>query len=266
MLEAKALHKNFSVKGENRVKKTIRAVDGVDIVLKDRGTYALVGESGSGKSTLSRLFMGLIPPTSGDVLLDGESLFSMYGKQAKQRFTRMQMVLQDGKSALDPQFTVYDSIAEPIRNLLNVSRQREIKIIEELMIQMDLSPELLCRRAHELSGGQQKRVCIARAIVVSPQILIFDEAMSGLDVIVRKSILKLLKRLQAEHGYIYLFITHDIDVALYIAENIMVMKNGKIVESVRYAGDTGCFRHPYSQLLLESLLPETNINLNVTAF
>ena len=243
---------------EKNAKRSIHAVDGVDIVLKDRESYALVGESGSGKSTLSRLLMGLIPPTSGDVLLDGTNLFCLNGREEKQRFTRMQLVLQDSKSALDPRFTVYDSIAEPIRNLLNVSRKRETEMVEALMRQMDLPPTLLCSCSHELSGGQQKRVCIARAIAVSPQIVIFDEAVSGLDVIVRKSILELLKRLQTEHGYTYLFITHDIDVALYIAENIMVMKEGKIVDSVRYTGDTGCFKHPYSRLLIDSLLPENS--------
>ena len=256
MLEAKALYKDYCVMDEKNAKRSIHAVDGVDIFLKDRESYALVGESGSGKSTLSRLLMGLIPPTSGDVLQDGTSLFCLSGKMAKQRFTRMQLVLQDSKSALDPRFTVYDSIAEPIRNLLNVSRQREAEMVEALIRQMDLPPTLLRCRSHELSGGQQKRVCIARAIAVSPQIVIFDEAVSGLDVIVRKSILELLKRLQTEHGYIYLFITHDIDVALYIAENIMVMKEGKIVDSVRYTGDIGCFKHPYSRFLIDSLLPE----------
>ena len=260
MLEAKALYKDYCVRDEKNAKKLIHAVDGVDMVLKERASYALVGESGSGKSTLSRLLMGLIPPTSGDVFLDGTSLFCLSGRDAKQRFTRMQLVLQDSKSALDPRFTVYNSIAEPIRNLLNVSRQRETEIVEALLRQMDLPLSLLRRRSHELSGGQQKRICIARAIAVSPQIVIFDEAVSGLDVIVRKSVLDLLKNLQTEHGYTYLFITHDIDVALYMAENIMVMKGGKIVDSVRYAGDTGCFKHPYSRLLIDSLLPENNTN------
>ncbi len=259
MLEAKALHKNFSIKGKKNENKTVHAVDGVNIVLKDRKSYALVGESGSGKSTLSRLLMGLIPPTSGDVLLNQKSLFSLSRRETKQRFTRMQLVLQDGKSALDPRFTVYDSIAEPIRHLLDVSRLREKELINELMQQMDLPHALLGRQPHELSGGQQKRVCIARAIAVSPQILIFDESVSGLDVIVRKSILELLKRLQMDRGYTYLFITHDIDVALFMAQNIMVMKEGKIIENVRYSGDIECFKHPYSRLLLESLLAETNM-------
>ena len=256
MLEAKTLKKDYCIPGEKGRKKPLHAVDSVDLILKDGESYALVGESGSGKSTLSQMLIGLLPPTSGDVLLDGKNLFSLCGKEKKRKFTRMQMILQDGKSALDPRFTVYDSIAEPIRNLLDVSRQREREIIEELMSQMDLSPELLHRRANELSGGQQKRVCIARAISVSPQILIFDEAVSGLDVIVRKSILELLKKLQNECGYTYLFITHDIDVALYIADHVMVMKEGRIIESVRYTGDPDCFTHPYSRLLLESLLPE----------
>lgn len=253
MLEAKALNKTYYISGEKRL---VRAVNGVDFVLRDRESCALVGESGSGKSTLSQMLMGLLPPTSGDVLLDGKSLFSMSGREKKQKFTRMQMVLQDGKSALDPRFTAYDSIAEPIRNLMNVPRKQERQMVEELMNQMDLPPELMSHHTNELSGGQQKRVCIARAISVSPQILIFDEAVSGLDVIVRKSILELLKKLQKEHGYTYLFITHDIDVALYIADRIMVMKEGKIIENVRYSGDIGCFSHPYSRLLLKSLLPE----------
>lgn len=256
MLEAKALCKDYCVLDRKNQKRLLHAVDGVNIALNDQESYALVGESGSGKSTLSRLLMGLIPPTSGDVLLDEKSLFSLSGKEAKLRFIKMQLVLQDGKSALDPRFTVYDCISEPIRNLLNVSRQRESEMVEELMRQMELPMSLLRRRAHELSGGQQKRVCIARAIGVSPKLIIFDEAVSGLDVIVRKNILELLKRLQKEHGYTYLFITHDIDVALYIASNIMVMKNGEIIEQVRNMGDFGCFKHPYSRLLTDSLLTE----------
>jgi len=258
VLEAKALFKNYCITDEKGRKSLVRAVDGVSFALREGECYALVGESGSGKSTLSQMLMGLIPPSSGDVLLDGESLFSMRGKDAKARFATMQMVLQDGKSALDPRFTVYDSIAEPIQNLMRLPEKQERQMVEELMCRMELPLALLRRRAHELSGGQQKRVCIARAISVSPKFLIFDEAVSGLDVIVRKTILDLLKRLQKERGFSYFFITHDIDVALYIADRIMVMKEGKIVESVRYTGNPGCFTHPYSRLLLESLLPENS--------
>lgn len=263
MLEARALRKDYSVWGEKGKKRVLHAVSDVDLVLQKGELCALVGESGSGKSTLSQMLMGLLPPTSGDVVLDGKSLFSLNRREKKQKFTCMQLVLQDGKSALDPRFTVYDSIAEPIRNLLDVSRDREKEMVADLMCQMELAPELLRRHANELSGGQQKRVCIARAISVSPQILIFDEAVSGLDVIVRKSILELLKTLQKEHGYTYLFITHDIDVALFIADHIVVMKDGKIIESVHYTGDIKCFTHPYSHLLFSSLLPENGSHSTV---
>lgn len=256
MLEAKTLFKNYFISGEKGEKRLVRAVNGVDLALREGQCCALVGESGSGKSTLSQMLMGLIPPSSGDVLLDGKSLFSARGREAKARFTKLQMVLQDGKSALDPRFTVCDSIAEPIRNLMDVPKEKERQMVEDLMRQMELPLPLLGRRAHELSGGQQKRVCIARAISVSPKFLIFDEAVSGLDVIVRKTILELLKRLQKERGFAYLFITHDIDVALYIADHVMVMKEGKIIESVQYAGNTSCFKHPYSCLLLDSLVSE----------
>lgn len=259
MLEAKGLYKSYIKKGEKGQKIAIHAVNGVDITLKAGETYALVGESGSGKSTLSKLLMGLISPTSGSVHLENENLSLMKGRELKQCFAKMQMVMQDGQSSLDPRYSVYESIAEPIRNLLNISRQSEMEMIEELMRQMDLPLLLMKRRAHELSGGQQKRVCIARAISVSPQILIFDEAVSGLDVIIRKNILELLKKLQKEHGYTYLFITHDIDVALYIARNILVMKDGKIIESIQYDGDISCFKHSYSRLLLDSLLGKSGI-------
>lgn len=256
MLEVKSLTKNYRIPNEKCKLNFVRAVADVNFTLQEGECCALVGESGSGKSTLSQMLMGLIPPSVGDVLLDGQSVFSLRGRETKTRFLKLQMVLQDGKSALDPRFTVYDSIAEPIRNLLRVPREQERKTVELLMHQMELPLSLLGRHARELSGGQQKRVCIARAISVSPQFLILDEAVSGLDVIVRKTILDLLKQLQREQGFAYLFITHDIDVALYLADRVMVMKDGKIVENVRYSGDPGCFSHPYSRLLLESLIPE----------
>lgn len=252
MLEARALCKDFRLPSG---KGTFRAVDHVSFTLRKGETYALVGESGSGKSTLSRLLMGLIPLTEGDVLLDGKSLFSMTPSQSRLRFTQIQMILQDGKSALDPRFTVYGSIAEPLRNLLGLSPAEERERVETLMRQMELPLTLLSRHAGELSAGQQKRVCIARAVSVSPRLIILDEAVSGLDVILRKTVLDLLADLQRKNGYTYLLITHDIDAALYLADHIMVMKGGAIVESVRYNGNTDCFIHPYSRLLLETMLP-----------
>lgn len=253
MLEARGLKKIYTSKGRADRERTA-AVNDVSLTLQDGVSYALVGESGSGKSTLAKLLMGLISPSEGDIFLNGKSI-AHNKKIDRTLYSKMQLILQDGKSALDPRFTVYDSIAEPIRNLLNVNRMQEKEMILELMKRMELDTTLLRRTSGKLSGGQQKRVCIARAISVSPHILIFDEAVSGLDVIVRKNILELLRRLQKEQKCTYLFITHDIDVALYIADHIFVMKDGRIVDQAVYNDAPPAFTHSYSKLLLESISP-----------
>lgn len=255
MLEAKNVYKTYNVREKRGKKTVVKAVDGVNLKLADGEFCALVGESGSGKSTLSQLLMGLVPPTAGDILLDGKSIVPRGRQREKSLCRRLQMVLQDGRSALDPHFTVYESIAEPIRNLSPLPKEEEKARVKELLQKMELPEDFLSRKPHELSGGQQKRVCIARALATSPQTIVFDEAVSGLDVLVRKSILDLIKKLYAEQRNSCLFITHDIDVALYLAERIFVMKEGKIVEEVRYEGDTACFCHPYSKMLLRSMVP-----------
>ena len=253
MLEARAVYKSFT--SQNNKRKLVSAVKGVNLTLKKGEIHALVGESGSGKTTLSHLLMGLISPTSGDILLDGKSIVPNWKTKDKSLYSRIQLVLQDGKSALDPRFTVYKCIAEPIRNLTTCSKNGEKQKVEKLMDDMELEQELLRRKPSELSGGQQKRVCIARALAAKPEIIIFDEAVNGLDVLVRKSILDLLKRLHSAQNAAYLFITHDMDVALYMANRIMVMRDGEIIEQVEYNGDTKCFTHPYSKLLLNAMTP-----------
>ncbi|WP_250229269.1 ABC transporter ATP-binding protein [Anaeropeptidivorans aminofermentans] len=253
MLEARGVCKSFPAQ---KNKKELVAVNSVDFMLRKGELCALVGESGSGKSTFSRLLTGLIPPTSGDILLDGKSISANEWRRNKALCSRIQLVLQDGKSSLDPRFTIYEIIAEPIRNLKKCSKTEERQKIEKLIEEMELPAECLGRKPSELSGGQQKRVCIARALAAEPEIIIFDEAVSGLDVLVRKSILDLLKRLHCTQNLAYLFITHDMDVALYLANRILVMKDGNIVEQVYYRGDPGCFVHPYSRLLLQAMTPD----------
>ncbi len=253
MLVANNLCKSYTSQSNKR--ESVVAVRGVDFSLEDGELCALVGESGSGKSTLSQLLMGLIPPTSGEVLLDGRSIVAHGKKRDRRLCSRLQLVLQDGKGALDPHFTVYECVAEPIRNLIKCSKLEEEKRITKLTDEMELPRELLLRNPSELSGGQQKRVCIARALAADPEIVILDEAVSGLDVLVRKSILDLLKRLHATRNTSFLLITHDMDVALYFADRILVMKEGEIVEQSNCSGDEGCFIHPYSQLLLRAMMP-----------
>ncbi len=231
------------------------AVKDASIRLTPGELTVLVGESGSGKTTLSRMLAGIIAPTEGSVTLNGQSVAPPARKKDKQLCAQVQMVLQDGKSALDPRFSVYRSIAEPVRNLLRLSRQAERELVFSLMDRVELPAYLADRTPAELSGGQQKRVGIARALATSPDYLIFDEVTSGLDVLLKEKILSLIRELHRKSGAATLMITHDMDVALYMADRIVVMRGGEIAEDCPCTGDAACLTHPYSRLLLREMDP-----------
>ena len=248
MLEIQNVSKQYPRPNQQQVD----AVSGVSLTLEEHRIYALVGESGCGKSTLSRLILGLEAPTSGRVLLDGAPV-SRKGKAGRiQTAKAVQLVLQDGASSLDPHFTVYQAIAEPIRTVLQLPKEEERQRVFALIARMGLPEESAEQKTGELSGGQQKRVGIARALALSPRYIVFDESLSGLDVILRKKILKLLKRVQENERCSYLFITHEIDAALYLADEIHVMQTGKLVESCRWEGNLDAFQHPYTKRLLKA--------------
>jgi ABC-type glutathione transport system ATPase component len=195
-------------------------------------------------------------PTGGEIWFDGENITAMRRRELRRKRAAFQMVFQNAQSSLDPRRKVYDSIAEPIRCLAPTSRAEERARILELAGAVQLPATLLERLPHELSGGQQKRVCIARAMSVSPDFIIFDESVSGLDVTIRKQVLDLILRLHRENLLkMFLFITHDIDVALYMAKHIFVMKDGSIIERAENAASYADFSHAYSKLLIESLPP-----------
>jgi ATPase components of various ABC-type transport systems, contain duplicated ATPase len=234
--------------------KKITVANNVCFFLNKNEFCSLVGESGSGKTTLVRIMSGLISPDSGDVICDGENITPKLRRKNKALCAKLQLVLQNSRAALDPRFSVYDCIAEPIRNLKKCSREEERKIVWQYTEQMELTQNILAQRSGELSGGQQKRICIARALAADPDYIIFDEAVSGLDASVRKSVLDLLVRIQKSSGKGFLLITHDIDAALYTSQRIAVMKNGTILENVDYSGDTEVFRSDYSKILLNSSL------------
>lgn len=234
--------------------KKITVANNVCFFLNKNEFCSLVGESGSGKTTLVRIMSGLISPDSGDVICDGENITPKLRRKNKALCAKLQLVLQNSRVALDPRFSVYDCIAEPIRNLKKCSREEERKIVWQYTEQMELTQNILAQRSGELSGGQQKRICIARALAADPDYIIFDEAVSGLDASVRKSVLDLLVRIQKSSGKGFLLITHDIDAALYTSQRIAVMKNGTILENVDYSGDTEVFRSDYSKILLNSSL------------
>lgn len=232
----------------------------MDLRLEDGMFCSIVGESGSGKSTLAQLLTGLISATSGSVLLDGKVISPRERKRSRNISRQIQLVLQNSKAALDPRYTVYDCIAEPIRYLRN-SRHEERETVEVLIEKMGLPPDILKSNSQKISGGQQKRVCIARALAAQPKVIILDEAVSGLDMAVRKNVLDLLKAIHSDTGKSFLFITHDIDAALYTSQKIAVMRGGGIVEEVMYSGDINAFKHHYSQLLISSSLPEKAVTI-----
>ncbi len=201
--------------------KKFAAVNHEGFFLDKSEFCSLVGESGSGKTTLVKIISGLISPDSGTVMCDGEILTPRLRRKNKALCAKLQLVLQNSRAALDPCFSVYETIAEPIKNLKKCSGEEERKTVEKLMEQMELPQNILSRRSGELSGGQQKRICIARALAADPDYIIFDEAVSGLDAAVRKSVLDLLIRIQKNSGKGFLLITHDIDAALYTSQRIL---------------------------------------------
>jgi peptide/nickel transport system ATP-binding protein len=208
-----------------------RAVDAVSFRLRRASTLAIVGESGSGKSTLARMVLGLLQPTSGSVVFDGTQIDALLDREKALAFRRrMQPVFQNPYSSLDPRYSVFRAIEEPLRiHRVGDRRQRE-QAVRELVDQVALPSSVLGRLPRELSGGQRQRVAIARALALRPEVLVCDEAVSALDVLVQAQILDLLAELQAQLGLTYLFISHDLAVIRQIADDVLVMRSGRVVE------------------------------------
>ncbi len=256
------LTKVFSLRGAKPWQKIpFAAVDDVSFKLKRGTTTAIVGESGSGKSTVARMVLDLLPPTSGNVLFDGHNLRDLKTKQERLRLRRqMQPVFQNPYASLDPLYSIYKSIEEPLRTHdIGSGKQREARV-RDLLDRVSLPTTVMSRYPGELSGGQRQRVAIARALALEPEVVICDEAVSALDVLVQAQILELLNDLQAELGLSYLFITHDLAVVRQIADNVLVMQDGKVVES---ASVTEVFDNPreaYTRKLLDAI-PGASIEL-----
>ncbi len=216
-----------------RPKKHLDAVDDVSFGIERGKTYALVGESGSGKSTIARMAVGLLTPTGGRVLIDGQNLHDDSLTVAEQRRIRqrLQMVFQSPYASLNPRWRVGSILAEPLRVFRLVEdSQAEQARVHELLEQVGLSASDARRFPHEFSGGQRQRISIARALASKPDFIVCDEPTSALDVSVQAQVLNLLKQLQRDLGLTYLFITHDLAVVRVMAHRIGVLKSGKLVE------------------------------------
>ncbi|MFC9892932.1 dipeptide ABC transporter ATP-binding protein [Nocardia sp. NPDC127579] len=251
---AENLTKAFKIRGSVPWKSTdFIAVDNVSFRLKRGTTTAIVGESGSGKSTVTQMVLGLLEPTSGSVTFDGRTVAKLNRKEAFAFRRRVQPIFQDPYGSLDPMYSIYRTIEEPLRTHgIGTAKEREATV-RDLLDKVSLPSTVMRRYPNELSGGQRQRVAIARALALEPEVVVCDEAVSALDVLVQAQILNLLNDLQAELGLSYLFVTHDLAVVRQIADNVLVMQKGGVVES---ATTTEVFDNPqteYTRRLLDAI-------------
>ena len=234
-------------------RRQLRAVDGLSFRVRQGETLGVVGESGSGKSTLARAVLNLIPPTAGVVTLMGRDITHAHREAMRNARKDLQIVFQDPLASLDPRMTIGDSIAEPLR-VFRPETSRDAREAEArgMMARVELDPGLINRYPHELSGGQNQRVGVARAMILKPKLVICDEAVSALDVSIRAQIIDLLIELQKDMGLSMIFISHDLAVVREISHRVLVMYLGRVVETADrdqlYAGA----RHPYTKALLSA--------------
>ena len=247
-----------------KVKKELKAVDGLSFDIYRGETVGLVGESGCGKSTLGRAILQLLQRSSGTIEYDGKSLEHLTPAETKALRRKMQIIFQDPYSSLNPRITIGEAIAEPLKvhHLVQTSNTQAFKqsnnqaikeTVLSLMKQVGLEPDWYNRYPHEFSGGQRQRVCIARALILQPELVICDESVSALDVSVQAQVLNLLNDLKEQHGYTYLFITHDLSVVKFLSDRILVMERGKIVEQGPADQLFANPQHPYTQRLLAAI-------------
>ena len=233
---------------------TVKAVDGVSFEIQRGETLGLVGESGCGKTTTGRCILRLETPTSGEVVFEGRDMAKLSDAELRGVRRRMQVIFQDPYSSLNPRMTVGQIIAEPLAvHRIVPDRAARAARVQDLLRHAGLLPAMARRYPHELSGGQRQRVAIARALALRPDLLVCDEAVSALDVIVQAQILELLTDLQARLGLTYLFISHDLAVIRQIADDVLVMRSGRIVEAGPVEDVFTAPRDDYTRRLLDAI-------------
>ena len=263
LLQVRDLKVHFAVRRGllQRTVGMIKAVDGVSFDVAKGTTLGLVGESGCGKSTTGRALLRLIQPTSGSVRLGGVDLGKLSASELRRERRRMQMIFQDPYASLNPRMTILDIVAEPlgVHGLVKNPRER-LEKVAHLMKIVGLEPSYMRRYPHEFSGGQRQRIGIARAISLSPELVVADEPVSALDVSIQAQIVNLLAQLQSDLGLTYVFIAHDLAVVRHLSREIAVMYLGRIVERAPAEDLFARPQHPYTQALLSAIpIPDPKI-------
>ncbi len=258
LIQAENLSRSFSINtGMFKPRRTLHAVNGVDLAVERGGVLGIVGESGCGKSTLARMLLGLIAPSEGSINVDGQDIKSMSRRSLARR---VQPVFQDPYSSLNPRRTIASIVSLPleVHGVANPRQQKAIDMLERV----GLPARFADNTPGQLSGGQRQRVAIARALVMNPEIVICDEPTSALDVSVQAQIMNMLMDLRHEFNLTYVFISHNLAVVEHIATHVAVMYLGRVVESAPTAELFARPRHPYTQALLASVLtPEPGLGI-----
>lgn len=264
LLEVRNLKQYFKVSK----KFTVKAVDDVSFKIYPGETYGLVGESGSGKSTTGRSIIRLYEPTSGDIIFKGVNISGKLTKEeTKHLRTKMQMIFQDPMACLNPRMKVIDIVAQglDIHKMYNSQKEREEKVYEILEL-VGLSREHATRYPHQFSGGQRQRIGIARALIMNPELIIADEAISALDVSIQAQVVNLMKEIQKKMGTAFLFIAHDLSMVKYISDKIGVLHLGHLVETGTTEEIFNNPIHPYTKSLLSAIpIPDPDLEKNRTA-
>lgn len=255
LIDVKGLKVHFPIRGGifGRTVAAVKAVDGVDMFIRQGETLGLVGESGCGKSTTGRAILQLIKPTAGTVKLNNVELTKLSSDQIRRKRADMQMVFQDPYSSLDPRYTVGQIVAEPLENFKRGNPKEIRDEVASLLEVVGINPFYMNRFAHEFSGGQRQRIGIARALALRPSFIVADEPVSALDVSIQAQVLNLLQDLQGKFGLTYLFVAHNLSVVKHISNRVAVMYLGRVVELAKSEALYEAPLHPYTQALLSAV-------------
>jgi peptide/nickel transport system ATP-binding protein len=254
ILQARGLKKSFHIKTGLFGSREFQAVKGVSFELRKGHTIGVVGESGSGKTTMGLTLLRLHEPSGGEVLFDGRDLLKLDGVEWQKMRRRIQVVFQNPYASLNPRFTIGQTLLEPMEiHGIGTSHAERLARASALLAKVGLDDSALNKYPHEFSGGQRQRVAIARCLTLEPEVLVLDEAVSALDVSVQAQVLNLLKDLQDELGLAYIFISHDLAVVKFIADEVLVMQNGDVVEQAATADLLAGPRQDYTRRLLAAV-------------